>query len=724
MFKVFSRLFLAVSLVLVGSIMVTADEGMWPLYALKSLDFDALKARGLELGPEQIYNETDGGIAAAVCQVGGGTGSFVSPEGLIITNHHVAFGAIQKQSDVNQNYLRDGFLATTKAEEIPAIGYNAYVTRSFKDVTKDVKKAIKSGMTDLERYKAIEKKKKQIVKKAEKKGDVRCWVVSAYGGMQYYLVTSFRIQDIRIVYVPPQAIGEYGGDIDNWMWPRHTGDFSFLRAYVAPDGSSAKYAEENIPFKPQAFLPISSGSLNEGDYAMIIGYPGHTVRYRSSFSVNENINYNYPTSIEGLTDILEIMEESSQGDPTAALKLSSMVKGLNNYLKNTQGMLKGLKRAGLLERKRQQEKELTEFINADPELTKKYGDVLPGLGKTYAGLAEFREKEEVLSRMSWVCRYYSLARRLYKWSIEKTKKDMEREPGYMERNVEDMKRRLKETQHILVPKTDQKLLEYFAMQALRLPEDQRILGLDKGLSVAAGEDTAQVVSEFVKALYAGTKVGDLEERMKMFEMSKEELLALDDPFINLAHELYDEVEEINDRHKAFSGAVAELRPRLIEAYAAWQKEMFYPDANGTIRLTYGEIKGYSPADATSYKYITTLSGVIEKESGEEPFANPQELLDVYASGDLGKYVDPALGDVPVNFLTTNDGTGGNSGSPVLNGKGEIIGLDFDTNWEGIIGDYYFDPVIKRSICVDSRYVLFILDRVYGAQSVLDELTIH
>jgi hypothetical protein len=393
MLRITARFAVVFLLVAVAAVHAPADEGMWPLYSLNSLDFDALRAQGLQLGPEEIFNEKDGGIAMAVCQVGGGTGSFVSSDGLIVTNHHVAFGAIQQQSDVDQNYLRDGFLAPTKADEIPAIGYNAYITKSFKDVTKDIKKVIKKGMSDLERYKAIEKKKKEIVKKAEKKGDVRCYVSTAYGGLQYFLVTSFRIQDIRIVYIPPQAIGEYGGDIDNWMWPRHCGDFSFLRAYVAPDGSSAEFAEENVPFKPKTFLPISSGQLNEGDFSMIIGYPGHTMRYRSSYSINEHVNYNYPTTIKALTEILGIMETAAEEDQMVAIKLSGMIKGFNNYLKNEKGMLKGLKRAGLLEKKRQQEKGLATYVASDPELAEKYGDVLPSLGKLYAELDTYRHKE-------------------------------------------------------------------------------------------------------------------------------------------------------------------------------------------------------------------------------------------------------------------------------------------------------------------------------------------
>ena len=708
----------------IGVLVTTADEGMWPLYALESLDFDALKARGLQLGPSEIFNEKDGGLAAAVVQVGGGTGSFVSPNGLILTNHHVAFGALQKQSKVDENVLRDGFLAPTMNDEVPAIGYQAYVTKSFEDVTATIKSVLTDEMSDLDRYKAIEQKEKEIVEEAEKQGNVRCRVASAYGGLQYYLVTSFRIQDVRIVYAPPQSIGEFGGDIDNWMWPRHTGDFSFLRAYVAPDGSGAEYSADNVPYKSSTFLPMSSGPLREGDFAMIIGYPGRTMRYRCSYSIDENVNHDFPNTVKTITDILDIMEAASAADPEAAIKLSGSMKGLNNSLKNTQGQLTGLQRANLLERKRQQEAEMTQFLSADPNLNEKFGGVLPGLQELYRGLDQYREQEQAIGMMGWVCRYYGFANRLYKWSIEKEKPDMDRDPAYMERNRDRMKRGLEEAQITLEPATDERMLEYFLMRILRLPEGQRIAGIDKYFPIEPGDDTAAIVHGFVRSLYDMTKVGDVKERLAMFEMSKDELVGRDDPFIHLARDLYDEQEQMEDRDKAFAGAVEKLRPQLIEAMVAWKGKALYPDANGTIRLNYGEVKGYSPNDAIHYNYVTTLSGVVAKESGEEPFANPEPLLAVYKSGDLGKYVDPGIGDVPVNVLTTNDGTGGNSGSPILNGKGEVIGVDFDSNWEGIVGDYVYDPILKRSIIVDSRYVLFILDQVYHAQNVLDELTIH
>lgn len=710
--------------VAVGALVTTADEGMWPLYSLGDLDFDALKARGLQLGPSQIFNEKDGGIAAAVVQVGGGTGSFVSPRGLILTNHHVAFGALQKQSKVDDNVMHNGFLAPTLADEVPAIGYQAFVTKSFEDVTAQIKGALNDDMSDLDRYKAIEQKEKEIVEAAEAKGDVRCEVASFYSGLQYYLVTHFRIQDIRIVYAPPQSIGEFGGDIDNWMWPRHTGDFSFLRAYVAPDGSGAEYSEDNVPYQSTTYLPISSGPLHEGDFTMIIGYPGGTVRYRSSYSINENVNHDYPNTIETITDILDIMAASSAADPEAAIKLAGTMKGLNNYLKNTQGQLTGLERANLLEKKRQQEAELTQFLAANPDQSAKYGEVLPALNDVYDGLSQYRAQEQAFGMMPWVCRYYSFANSLYKWSIEKEKPDMEREPRYMERNRDRMKRGLEEAQITLEPATDAQLLEYFLMKMLRLPEGQRIAGIDKYFPIEPGSDTAAIVHSFVNSLYTETKVGDADQRLAMFEMSKDDLVGLNDPFINLARDLYDQQQEMQDRDKALSGRLEKLRPQFLEALVAWKGKALYPDANGTIRFNYGEVKGYSPNDSIHYTFVTTLSGVVAKETGEEPFANPQRLLDVYNSHDFGKYADPTIGDVPVNVLTTNDGTGGNSGSPILNGKGEVIGLDFDSNWEGIVGDYVYDPILKRSIIVDSRYVLFVLDQVYHAQNVLDELTVH
>ncbi len=721
----FHKLIACVALIFAFAVATAqADEGMWPLYALDNLDFAMLKARGLELGPDQIYNPQDGGISAAVVQVGGGSGSFVSPDGLIVTNHHVAFGAVQNQSSVDRNLLKNGFLAKTMADEIPAVGYNAYVTKSFKDVTSDVRRGVNPGMSDLERYETLEKNKKLIIKKAEKNGDVKCRIAAVFGGKEYYLITMFRIRDIRIVQIPHLSIGEFGGDIDNWMWPRHCGDFSFLRAYVAPDGSSAEFAEENVPYKSDRYPPISSGHLAEGDFAMIIGYPGRTARYRSSFSIDESINHSYPRTIERFGDLIGIMEEISVEDPVAAIKLSGRIKGFNNYLKNSKGMLKGLVKSGLLAKKRAQEQELSNFIVADPALTEKYGTVLAELKANHDEQLKFDEKESVLGGLSMVSRLYSTARGLYKWSIEKTKKDLDREPRYMERNVEDRKRSLERMQLTYVPEAEQRMLEYMTLRALRLPADQRIAGIDKQFYIAAREDTAQAVTNFVMRIIDGTRLDEVKTRLAMFDMSTEELLKTNDPFIKLARDLYDETEELNERSKAASGALAELRPKLVEVYARWRQGNYYPDANGTIRLSYGEVKGYSPADAVSYKYVTTLSGVLEKETGIPPFNSPAKLLEVYRSDDFGNYVDSAIGDVPVDFLTTNDGTGGNSGSPIINGKGELIGLDFDTNWEGVVGDYYFDPVVKRSICVDARYMLFILDKVYGAQNVLDELTIH
>lgn len=704
--------------------MSLADEGMWPLYDLKSLDFTSYAARGLELKPDQIFNEKDGGVAAAIVQVGGGTGSFVSDKGLILTNHHVAFSGLQKASKVDDYVLRNGFHATSQAEEVPAIGYVAYVTKSFENVTDQVLASMTDDMSDIERHDALEAKEKELVAAAEANGADRASVRAFHSGLQYYLVRYKRIRDIRIVYAPPLAIGEFGGDIDNWMWPRHTGDFSFLRAYVGPDGSDAEYAEENVPFTPAHYLPFSTAPLTEGMFALVMGYPGSTTRYRSSFEISELVDRYYPDMLQTITDVLDIMQHVSDSDIEAEIKLASTMNGLNNALKNAQGKYDGLRKANLADRKRGEEAALMSYINADPQRQAMYSTVLEDLKEEQDKAARTRDKDATMRWMSWVADYVGLASRLHRWSIEKTKPDMEREPSYMDRNVDRLRRSIEQAQYSLEPISDRQVFEYFLWKALRLPEGQRLASIDSYFPLEPGADTAAAVNALLDRFYGETVLGDTEKRMAMLDMSTEELLATGDPFIEFAQATYNERLEIEDRSDAHSGALEKLRPRLVEAIVAMRGPGAYPDANGTIRFQPGEVKHYEPRDGVIYKWYTTLSGVIAKETGEEPFANPQPVLAAYKAQDFGPYFDKTIGDVPVNLLTTNDGTGGNSGSPVMNGKGEIIGVEFDGNWEGIIGDFAFNPNLNRTISVDSRYILFVLDKLYHAQNVYEELTVH
>ncbi len=720
MFKKIFFTFLFLSFLSLNSF---ADEGMWLLDSIDKLPIDSLKARGLKLSPVEIYNPEGGGISDAVVQIGA-TSSFVSPEGLIITNHHVAFGAIQRQSTPEHNYVRDGFYAKTREEEIPAIGTNVYITKSFQDVTDRVLKVVNEKMSDLERYKAIEKITKIIIKECEKGEEIKCRLASTYEGKEYYLFTSFKIRDVRLVFAPPRSIGDYGGEIDNWMWPRHAGDFSILRAYVAPDGKSAEYSKENVPYNSKTYLKISSAGVKEGDFVMLIGFPGTTRRYESSFFIDNMVNHDYPQDIKTRLDLISILEKSSAEDSSVALRLSSRIKGLYNYLKKNQGMLDGFKKFGLLSKKMEEEKLLTEFLNKNPELETKYGQVLSELDSLYQEHKKFQDKEFLMDWMTSYTDFLDFASTIYKWSLEKEKKDFDREPGYQNRDTSEIKESLKEAQINLVPSTDKKVLTYFLKKALELPTGQKILAIEKIFTGKEKQDKEKIIENFVSYLYQNTKLGSIEDRLKMLSMSRKELEKQGDWYIDFARDLEVEREEIRIRNKEFSGALKRLQPKLIQAYAEWKKRKLYPDANGTIRFNYGEVKGYSPEDAVDYKYITTLSGVMEKNTSEEPFDAPKELQDVYNKKDFGSYFNKTLGDVPIDFLSTNDITNGNSGSPVMNGKGELVGLAFDGNYEAMTSDYEFDPKITRAINVDIRYVLFLLDKVYHAEGLLKELTIR
>jgi len=719
------RTFTAVTMALVlAAACALADEGMWPLDELDQGMVETMQSMGLELSGTEIYDGEGGGVAYAVVSLGGGTGSFVSPKGLILTNNHVAFGALQRTSSVDQNYIADGFHAASLDGEIPAPGYHAYILLSVEDVTKKVKKALKKGMTPIERYEAIEKRIKEIIADAEKGRDVNCSVSEFYSGRQYKLFTNFDIKDVRIVYAPPASIGNYGGDIDNWMWPRHTGDFSFLRAYVAPDGSSAEYAEENVPYEPDVFLAVSTGQLREDDFTMVIGYPGSTQRYRSSYSIDHHQNWSLPSRIELFGDLLGIFTGAAEGDPAVAIKVARFDAMLNNSMKNNEGMLEGFLKVGLLQRKLDEEEEFNAWLDENPSMKNKYGDLFPGIGALYEEYATYREKNLLGRFMDFACQMLTAATTISRWCEEKEKPDMEREPGFQERDVPRLKQRLQMIDMGFDMPTDKKILRYFMMRSRGLPENQRVEAFDRMLAGVPEDRIEAAIDEAVEKLYAGTKLNIAEERMRMFDLSKKELMKQGDAFIDLYWELDPEVKALEKKDKEFNGAITELRPRLIEAYQEWQGGGLYPDANGTMRLTYGTVKGYSPREAIYYDYITSLDGVVEKHTGEDPFVCPDRLLDLYEKGDWGTYDDPDLGTVPVDFLSTCDITGGNSGSPILNGRGEVIGAAFDGNYESISADYLFDERLTRDINVDSRYILFILDKFSGARNLLDEMTIH
>jgi hypothetical protein len=716
---------LAILFAAAGGAPPAAAEGMWTMNTLDRCPFDEWRAKGLALGPQEIYNPGGTALADAVVQVGGGTGSFVSPNGLILTNHHVAFGALQRQSSVKTNYIEDGFLARTLEEEIPALAYEVRCLLSIEDVTKQVMSGIGDKTADKERHDKIEANIKKIVQKAEKGKDTEAVVRGFYDGAEYYLYTYFKIKDIRIVYAPPASIGNYGGDVDNWIWPRHTGDFSFLRAYVAPDGKSAEYAKENVPFKPERHLAFSTAPLKEGDLTMVVGFPGRTSRYRSSSEIDYTVNAYYPRATQNYREVLDILEGEAKTDPESAIKNASTIQGFNNGWKNNVGMLDGLKKYGVPGIKLAEEKELKEFMAANPEMQKRYGKVLDEIAAQYAAYREFADLTYYLTSMTYTPVMVRSANTVYRWAKEhETGNDLEREPGYQDRDEPRLKKGLGIADLQYYERTEKKVLAHYLYKCLDLPAGQKLAAIEPVVAGKSGDDARRAIDAFIDKLYAGTKVTNKDERMKMFGMTRKDLVALGDPMIAFVADIEAQRKSLETKSDAFDGALSRLRPQLHALRQAKSGALLYPDANGTMRLSVGEVKGYAPRDAVTYGFQTRLGGVVEKHTGEEPFDCPKTLLALYNKKDYGRYADPAIKDVPVCFLSTDDITGGNSGSPILNGKGECIGVIFDGNLEAVSADYYFMPELTRAISVDARYILFVLDKFSGAKELLGEMTIR
>ena len=704
----------SVLLMFLGIAQLTADEGMWLLTQIKDLN---LQEKGLEISPEDIYNPDGTSITDAIVWLGGCSASFVSPDGLVLTNHHCAYGALQRASSKSGNdYIKDGFLAKNRSEELQAIGSNAYVLQEMTDVTEEVLNAVKDIEDPVERAEKIKAVTAQMVDEIEgDREDISARISSMYDGKQYIKYVYKKYQDVRIVYAPPESIGKYGGDIDNWMWPRHTGDFTYLRVYMAPDGSGAKYSPENIPVKPKNYLRIADQPLKDGDFSFILGFPGRTTRWRTSYSVQWTLEHSYKPRIKQFGEIIDLMDELGKDNPQAAIKMAGFRSGLANAMKNYQGNVDGMLKTDFVQKKKDFEAELMKFINGNEQLKEKYGHILDQIGQLYAGLEKTRKKDEVLSGFGWLSGLYSsIAGQAYAIARERAKPEKEREPGFSERRIKQGLERLKYRYLSFYEPLDKELFRRALTKALELKGENRIDGLEELLG-------GKTVEEFVDQAYKNSKLGDPEYAKSLYEKTAEELDKSDDPFIQLAARLYSQNEEKKERDKEFSAKITELRKQYINALLAWKGSGLYPDANGTIRFTYGHVAGYTPRDAVWYKPFTTLKGVIEKNTGEKPFDMPLKLQELHDTKDFGQWEDPVLKDVPVAFLNRCDITGGNSGSAVMNGKGQLIGLAFDGNYEAMTSDWQYDYDMQRTIAVDIRYVLFITEKFAGADYLLKEM---
>lgn len=717
-----SCLVLLISLVFLPAI-VLAEEGMWRPGQLPSLA-DKLRAMNPEAHAAALSDLT-GHPMNAVIWLGNCTASFVSPEGLVITNHHCAYGSIQHNSTEKRNLLQEGFLASSRSQELPAApGSRVLVTVAVEDVTRSVLAAVPEGASGRERYQAIEDRQKALVAECEQDPGHRCRVAGYYGGLEYELIKQFEIRDVRLVYAPALSIGKYGGDIDNWMWPRHTGDYAFYRAYVGPDGKPADYSEQNVPYRPRHYLRVSTRGVDTGDLVLVAGYPGRTNRYRLAREVEGVIQWDYPQRIEAFQEWLDIIDKAVAGQEEKALKYASLQASLRNVLKNYQGMLEGFAKSDILERKRALEQDLQSWIEAGPESRSGLKTAGGALGKLVAQSQSRREAALYYDLLGGRSSLLRAARRLYRLSRERQKPDEQREPGYQERDLARIRQSLERIDRTYDPEVDRACWRQFVLNYAKLPRAQHVQSFDDWFGIQPTRLQEAELDSRLEEMYSQTRLGELETRVSWMKAAPRDFEASEDPFIRMAVSLYDSDMELEESDKELQGRFDRVRPRFMKALIAYNQSLggsVYPDANSTLRVTYGTVKGYSARDGVRYLPFTTLRGISEKDTGQKPFDAPVGQLELIRGRDFGNYYLKRLDSVPVNFLSTTDVTGGNSGSPTLNGRGELVGLLFDGNWESIVADWDFIPAITRAIHVDIRYVLWIMEHLDGARRLLVEM---
>jgi hypothetical protein len=680
-----------------------ADEGMWMPQQMPALATQ-LRAAGFELDAAKLADLT-GDPMGAVVSLGGCTASFVSPDGLVVTNHHCAFGSIQHNSTTERDLIANGFLAKTRDEELPAApGTKLWVTSKIEDVTSRVTGGIKPSIGDVDRAKLLDRREKELVAECEKPGSVRCRVASFFEGSQYLRITQAEITDVRLVYAPANMIGDFGGEIDNFEWPRHTGDFAFYRGYV-----------NGKPYQPEHWLKVADGGVKPGDPVLVAGYPGRTFRYRTADEVRHAKEFTYPANIRYFTEVIRLLEEAGKDKREVQIRNASRINSLANGLKNYTSVREGFTRDKIVEARLTREAAMREAMK-DPSLAR-HASAFAEIEALNTKRVKTRERDLVLD---WLVGRGSpmmaQAVTIVRLAREKTKPDIDRLTKYQEREWPALASGSARTQRTMDASSDRAVLLFLLREAAALPKDQRIAAIDQAVTKAGS------IESLVEQLYTSSKIADESERRKMLEETSAQLTARKDPMLQFAAALVPLLEEREASDLAWTGAMARLRPGYFEVLRKVSGETLYPDANSTLRITIGRVEGYSPRDATSFGPLTSLRGVLAKETGVEPFASPKALL--AAAGDPAKtkpYAIPELGDVPVNFLSTCDTTGGNSGSPTLNAKGELVGLLFDGNYESIDADFLFTPAVTRSIHVDSRYILWVMDAVDGADHLIREM---
>ena len=708
------KLFCTLAAIAVFTSSALADEGMWMLPLLQKMNAKQMKELGCELSPKQIYN-INNSLKDAIVQFGGGcTGEIISKEGLLVTNHHCGYGNIQKLSSVDHDYLKDGYWAMNRSEELPCEGLTVTFLKYMEDVTADLEKAEKkaakefNGQENAEELisKAVAAKAEELRNAAEKKNpNCRVYIERFYNDNVQYLIVYKTYKDIRFVGAPPSSIGKFGADTDNWMWPRHTGDFSMFRVYAGKDGEPAEYSADNVPLKTKNHLKISTAGVNEGDFTMIMGYPGRTTRFQTSPELKNQIALN-DVRIAARTVRQDVMLEDMLADPKVKIQYASKYSGSTNGWKKWQGMKLAFDKLDIIGRAEQEEADFQKWAEAKADRKAIYGNAIAALAEAaavgqeeniiYTYLNESLGRIELINAAASVTSYLAAA----------GKEGLEGDAAW-KATCGKMQNFYKDYSESTDRKVAKALIKFYRdnVESKWYPEIENFATMD--------------IDAYVDAMFDASIFGSPE---KLAAANAEAIAS--DPAVALLTSLRSSLMKVVPAVMAGNEAAAAARKTYTAGLLEWKKgEPSYPDANFTMRCTYGTVKGYSPKDAVMYRHYTTLDGVMEKEDPDNwEFVVPARLKELWKAKDYGAY-GTKDGKMVTCFLSNNDITGGNSGSPIMNAKGELIGLAFDGNWESMSSDVMFEPDLQRCINVDIRYVLFIVDKFGGAKWLIDEMDI-
>ncbi len=698
---------------------IRADEGMWLLPLIEKLNMGKMTELGLKLSAEDIYSINKASLKDAVVIFGGGcTAEIVSPQGLLLTNHHCGYDQIQEHSSVEHDYLKDGFWAMSKEEELPNPGLSVIFLIRIEDVTNQVLAAVKEGMNETERNNAINEVRLAIQKKAMEGTWYNAIVSNFYNGNQFYLFVYERYNDVRLVGAPPSSIGKFGQDTDNWEWPRHTGDFSVFRVYTAPDGRPAPYSKNNIPLKPRYYLPVSIKELNKGDFAMILGYPGRTLRYYTSYEVDELLKITHPNRIKIRGMRQDILMADMKADEKVNIQYASKYSNSSNYWKYSIGQKAGLEKLNVKAKKEEIENQFNSWVNENEERKAKYGEALSLIKNATEKRAEYVNAQQYINECFMQgCEILALGQ-IASVLIGAVNSGEQNRLAELITNLKDNIPTLFYKDYN--PPTDLKSVK--AMMKLYREDVPAKFHPDFYANIIDKKFKGDI-DRFVDDMFAKSVFSDETKFLAFLEKPNIKVLEKD-PVYLVSISIDKVADEVGNTLRQYDLDISKGRRLWMAALMEMMPDKTqYPDANSTMRLTYGSVLDYDPRDAVTYKYYTTLKGVMEKyKPGDYEFDAPQRLLDLYNRKEFGRY-GSSKGYMPVCFTTNNDITGGNSGSPVINACGELIGLAFDGNWEAMSGDVAYEPDLQRTIAVDIRYVLWIMDVYAGARHLVDEMTV-